>query len=441
MTEGNDAFERNLERLIRGAAPPRPDADRARREFLARAEGESPSQVRWGWRIAMAASILAVVTLLYAVFAPKPAVPPQEKSKVPDSAQAVPDDRPAPDPAPPKPARPEAAPGPARQPLMAKDGPTTLSFTLPPARTPEARLAFAGTTSLPDQTALSTSVTCLRETLVKGKLVPKGEPRTGLTEVSGKAFSIAAAWEGPGRYVATLHLREQDQQYERVKVALKKVTWNSAVFEFDGWGDELAGQLAPSLADLDILVRESIDVLAKLEKLASQESSWVKERRKINERSDEVTLTREAEEALKETDRLLDRLRRSQAKALLPAACGEMESILGLLHGNARNFNYEKGKFAGAKSYHGQVKTLRGDALDFETAKKYLDEVSALGGRETALWLVKDLKRTGATPRPAFAEALKLCGSHAGIATVSDRLAKAALTDLDAIEETVRAGK
>jgi hypothetical protein len=300
---------------------------------------------------------------------------------------------------------------------------------------------FEGTLALPDRTELTASVKRMRETYVKGRFIAHSDSveLTALTEVSGKRFPIQARWEGPGRYVASVAL--SGGQKTDVAPALRKVAWKSSTFEFDGWNDELVGQLVPALKDLEGLVAECIEMVAKLERLASKESNWVQERRKINERAEEVILTKQAEEALNETERLLERIQSSGSRALLAVSHGEILSTLHLLWGNAKNFHYENGKMAGARTYHGQIKTLRGDALDFETVRKYLDEVSAIAGRETALWIVKDLKRTRAESRPALTDALKKCGHHPGIVSVSDRLGAARIEELDALEEEIRAGK
>src|SRR5947207_5760212 len=108
MTDVNDAFERNLERLIRGAAPPRPDAAHARREFLARVEGKS--HVRLGRMIAMAASLLVVAAILYSALAPKapvnPVAPPGAQEP-PAAPSTVRNDPPPVEAAPAKAVRPE----------------------------------------------------------------------------------------------------------------------------------------------------------------------------------------------------------------------------------------------------------------------------------------------------------------------------------------------
>src|ERR1043166_3699351 len=102
MTEGNDALEKNLERLIRESAPPPPDVVRARREFLARVEGTP--HVRLGRMIAMAASLLAAAVILYSAFAPHapappPRRPPTRPLRLPNlrpSSRRAPTPRPAP---------------------------------------------------------------------------------------------------------------------------------------------------------------------------------------------------------------------------------------------------------------------------------------------------------------------------------------------------------
>lgn len=441
MTEGNDASDRNLERLIRAAADPPSPASRARREFLARVEGKSPSETRMGRMTAMAASLIVAAAILYSVLAPQSGVKP-ETSRVPSPESGV-DAAPIPpkgtgsEPvAVPSPIPPAPAAG-----VTAKDDVMALTCSLSPARAAVREMRLEGVAPFPDGTEVMVTVIRYHEEFAGGRLITRGvRSAGGRARVDGKRFRLSPLWDGPGRYAVSVAI-DESQRPELVE-PLKRFPRRPSTFEFAGWGDELSGQLGPKLRDLDAVSRECLDMVARIEKLAASESAWVKEKRNVDARGADVILTKEAEEALKETARLMERLEKSDVKALFPAAHGEMFFTLRSMHGNAQHFSYESGKFAGARSYHSggdALKTHRQQPFNFENLKKYLGEVPSIAGRELALWMVRDLRR--GAPRESYAELLKAEAKHAGLEPLADRLSKAAPGELDALETEIRAGK
>ena len=442
MTEEPDVFERNLQRLLRSAAGPRPDPARARREFLDRVEGRVPFNVRLGRMIAMAAALLVTAAILYSALLPPspPKPPPVPRLQDDVSTAPAPSRNEAPVPLP-APAVTRAVPStnPSSPELHARDGDLALSCTLPPPRASNPVLKFEGTAPYPDGTVLVVTVTRIFEQGAGGRLVPGGERAGGgLVEVRGKRLSLAPSWAGPGRYQVTVSLYAS--QRPELADALKRLPRRTSTFEFDGWGDELARQLGPKLLELDGLARDCADLMARIEKLAAKEATWIKERRNADARGADVILTKEAEEAVKEAGRLKDRLGASDVKSFFPAAHAELFFTVRGIQGSAQHFEYEAGKFARAKSYHSgeAIKTHRGEAFSFDALKRYLDEAGPLAGREMALWVVKDLRRTGAQLRPDLVDALKTFGAHAGLAPVAERLGKAGLQDLDGLEKEIR---
>ena len=243
---------------------------------------------------------------------------------------------------------------------------------------------------IPNGTEVMVTVIRYHEGYTGSRLITRGvRAAGGRAQVEGRRFRLSPLWDGPGRYLVNVSIDES--QRPGLTEALKRFPRRPSTFEFAGWGDELSGQLGPKLRDLDAVSRECLDMVARIEKLAANESAWVKEKRNVDARGADVILTKEAEEALKETARLMARLEKSDVKGLYPAAHGEMFFTLRTMHGNAQHFTYESGKFAGAKSYHSggdAIKTHRVEPFNFENLKKYLGEVPSIAGREAALWMV-----------------------------------------------------
>jgi hypothetical protein len=445
MTDGNDVFERNLERLIRPAALPPPDPERARRLFLARVEDRAPFDARMARRIAMAAALMLAAALLYSALAPQAKVQPQAPGRPKDdvAAEATPprNDPPAdPRPALSKVTPQETPPGPAAPVQAAKNGDMTLACTFPPPRAKNPQMKIEGSAPYPDGAELALTVYRAAEQFAGGRLVAVQERTVGgLARMEGRKFETPLSWSGPGGYLVTVVLAES--QRPGLVGPLQRFPRQPATFEFAGWGDELVAQLGPKLQEIDLLARECLDQVERIETLASKESTWIKERKNVDPRGADLVLTKEAEEVLKAASRILARLERSDLTLYFPATLNEMHYTLRAATGNAQHFVYEQGKFAGTKSYHfpgEKVKTHRGDAFDFNALKRYLAEAGPLGGREMSLWLVKDLRRTGGQRRPDITDALKVYGPHPGLAPVADRLGKAALPDLDGLEKEIR---
>ena len=393
----------------------------------------------------MAAALMLAVALLYSAFAPQTPVKPRAPGLPQDgvaTTPAVPRNDPPADPQsiPSKEGPREAPPGPPVPRVAARDGDMTLSCTFPPPRVKVPQAKFEGSAPYPDGALLALAVFRATEQFAGGRLVAIRESTVGgFARMEGRKFETPLHWSGPGSYVVTVALSES--QRDDVVAALKRFPRRTSTFEFAGWGDELVPQLGPKLAEIDLLSRECVDQVEKIEKLASRESTWVKERKNVDPRGADLILTKEAQEAVQEAGRLITRLEVSDLRTLYPAAWGELYFTLRSVQGSGQHFEYEAGKFARAKSYHAPtepIKTHRGDAFAFDVLKRYLAEAGGLAGREMSLWLVKDLRRTGAQMRPDVANALKLFGPHPGLAPVADRLAAATVQDLDGLEREIR---
>jgi hypothetical protein len=67
-----------------------------------------------------------------------------------------------------------------------------------------------------------------------------------------------------------------------------------------------------------------------------------------------------------------------------------------------------------------------------------VEETGPCAGREFSLWILKDLRRTAGQMRPEIQDAIKAQKSHPGVELYADRLAKATISDLDALEAEIR---
>ncbi len=330
---------------------------------------------------------------------------------------------------------------------VAQDKPAsevTLACKPSPPREKPPRLTLAGTADLPDGTVLKITLQRQYESLGGGgKLGAVNElAGGGLVEVKGKKFQQQPAVPALGGYSVAVQFLD-DYQKPAVKESLKgKMTIRTWQFQFPAWGDDLVPQLGPKLTELVAIATECLEIVKRVEKISGSESSWIKEKKNVDARGADLVLTKEADEVVKDTSKLMARLDRADVKAFYPAAHQELFFTIRNMHGNAQHFNYEAGKFAGAKSYHSggdALKTHRLEPFNFDNLKKYVENAPRLAGREFALWIVKDLKRTGGLLRQEIVDALRTYGPNPGISFIADRLAKATASELDALETELRA--
>jgi hypothetical protein len=321
----------------------------------------------------------------------------------------------------------------------------TMTCKVPPARDKSPRLTLNGTANFPEGTVLKMTLTREIEIFAGSRLTASSEMAGGgLVEVKGKKFQYMPIISGPGAFHVLVQFADDFQKPAILESLKGKVTTRLWNFRFSAWGDELIGMLGPKLAELDAIATECLDIVKRVEKQSGSESSWIKERKNVDARGADIILTKEAEEIVKDTSKLMMRLERLDAKALFPATQAELFYSIRTMHGNSLHFAYEAGKFAGAKSYHtggDKLKTHRNEEFSFENLRKYVEDAVPLAGREMALWIVKDLRRTDGQMRADITEALKLYAQHPGLAGLSDRLAKATKDDLNAFEEEIRGKK
>lgn len=304
-----------------------------------------------------------------------------------------------------------------------------LKCTVTPGRgRPSLRLEGQAPT-LPDGALVSLSLYQIEERSADGRLVTGGNLfHTQIVRVERKKFLyLSPAGTPPGYYRAVLRLAEEIQGARSLK-ALKDAgvpmpqEWT---YDFAAWGDDLAGRLSPALRELDAFIGEAHGLIGKFAEAAAQKALW-----EANNAALDRAVTR-----------LLDEIRRSEAKKLYPAACGEIVSALDAVQSAARALNFRTdGMFDKISDYHtgGKPMTYRNEELSWDVLKKYLSETPEVAGREMALWAIKEARRAGQVS-PELSRAIREQAAHPGLSNYSNRLQEG--ERLDELEKLVREKK
>ncbi len=289
-------------------------------------------------------------------------------------------------------------------------------------------LALNGTCGLPDGIMVKIALSSLNEMFVEGQIRAVAQSCGGGTaEVIGKKFGYDLGIDAPGKYHAEVLLIE-DLQTKKLVAEIKKRAGNrrSWQFEFLVWGDELIGQLAPKLAELTQAVQEARELAKKFERACSSKQAWEAEKKELSAEGTKFML----------------RMDRLDVRTFFPASSANLAFAIRTFVANAPYYTFgPDGKFTGAHDYHAddkKVMTHRGEDFNWENLKRYVEETLSIAGREFGLWVVKDLRRTAGTMRGEVAEALKKMKTHAGLDIYYERLSKATITDLDALETELR---
>lgn len=291
-------------------------------------------------------------------------------------------------------------------------------------------LTLNGTCPLSDGVCVKVDLVRELEDLRNAELIPLSEEAGGGKPlIEGKKFVYDTFLKGPGKYLVTMTIPVEHQEKPFVeevrKRTAKKDTWH---FEFLLWGDDLVPQLGSKLQEISALVAECREMVKKFEQACQSEVGWKAQAKELNA----------------EANKLLTRIDTHNLKAFYPAA---MTTLVQTLRSITRGTNvliFENGKFSGAKDYHAEDKkmqTFRDEDYSWENFKRYVEEALTCAGREYSLWIVKDLRRTAGQMRPEIQEALKQQAKTPGVDVWADRLAKATITDLDALEVEIRGKK
>ena len=306
--------------------------------------------------------------------------------------------------------------------------PVTLNCKPPSFKTKHPPLAFNGTCPLSNGVILRVGLHRIAETLSAGQLVPNVIEAGGSNaEVEDKKFTFAFTVEGPGKFMSEisipLELQEKDYVAEVKKRTATKGNWQ---FEFLAWGDDLVPLLPSKLQEMGALVAEAREFVKRCEQACGSEQQW----------------KAVAKNMQKEGGTLSNKINNHELRAFFPAAIDNLFYTMRNVSTNAPYYSFgADGKFSGATDYHAdgkKVKTFRNEDFSWDNLKRYVDESLPCAGREFALWMVKDLRRTAGQMRPEIQEAVKAHKAAPGVDLYAERIQKATIGDLDQLEADIR---
>ena len=307
----------------------------------------------------------------------------------------------------------------------------SLSCKAPSFKTRRPTVPFNGSCPLPSGVVVRLQLHRIIETLSAGSL----EATTlsaggGNTDIEDKKFTFNTVLEAPGKYLALISipidLQEKDHAQEVQKKTANRQQWQ---FEFLVWTDDLVPLVSSKLLELNAIVSETRDLLKRCEAACGSEASWLAASKAL----------------VAEGTKLNTRVLNSDLRSYYPAAMNNLIFTLRNVLGSAPYYTFgADGKFSGAKDYHAdnkKVSTFRNEEFSWDNLKRYVEETLPCAGREFSLWIVKDLRRTAGTMRNDIQEAIKAQKAAPGVDLYADRLAKATISELDAIEADIRGKK
>lgn len=303
------------------------------------------------------------------------------------------------------------------------DEPFQLSFTPPKFDAKRPLLRLKGASTLPDDVVLFLSTTRKTDVLAGGKIESSPPEIVGgsMVRVAKGGYVLENAIDGPGVYVVEVHYRKELQR-PTLSQLNPKVT--RGTFKFHVWEDAWLTDAAGALTELQALITQGRELVEKFSAATATEEIW-------KDQAKYVTVLAAAWRS---------KLASRPLKRAYPLSLGELNGILRNLVEGADDFTFQNGRFVGAVDALGNFrKTYRGDAWTWANYKRYADEVPAVAGRELALWLIRDLRRTSGKPTPSFVEALASRKEAPGLSPWAERLGQAGLADLDVLETKIRA--
>jgi hypothetical protein len=306
-----------------------------------------------------------------------------------------------------------------------------LAFKASGFKTKFPRLQLSGgARTLPDGTQLKITLHRLEEGWVHGGRLEGfyAAAGSGRADVHDRKFECPMGLAGPGKVLVQVDYLDEMQRQEISDALKRKLPVKRWTFEFLCWGDELAPELGPRLKEFSELAAAALAMLRRFEEAVATQDGWLAQGKEIE----------------RDNARLLAKVNASPLKPYYPAALSQIGAALQGLASASRGLKFENGKLAGITDYHADdrpAETHRKEPLNTANLKRYCEEASALAGREFCLWIVKDLRRTAGTLNAAFLPALQETKkANPGVAPFADRLEKAGLADLDALETAIRGG-
>lgn len=310
-----------------------------------------------------------------------------------------------------------------------KDAVELACVAVPTRNRPSLRLEGQAPT-LPDGVILNVELIQVMERAAGPNLTTGGIPyHSDRVKLQRKKISYTSpAGTPPGFYRVVLRLMEE-MQGSRGLAALKDARTlvpQEWAFDFAAWGDDLAGRLSPALLEFDGLAGEGRAKIAQFEKATSVKALWEAEGRNLD----------------RDVSRLMADIAKSEAKQYFPAAAGELSSILSSVQSNSRFCVFgADGKLEKVRNYHNpddKATTYRQEEFNWDNFKKYLEECLDIAGREYALWVIKETRRSGGVTE-ALVKAVKDQASHPGLSLYVNRLQEG--NRLDELEALVRQPK
>lgn len=291
-------------------------------------------------------------------------------------------------------------------------------------------LILNGTCPLPDGVVLKVNLSRVTEAASGMAIEPfYVGAGNGTADVEGKKFLYDATIDGPGKFNVQVSLIE-DLQEKHLAAEVKKRASGKKNFQFEFlvWGDDLIPQIGPKLNDVTALINETRELVKRFEKASASEAGWAQESKPL----------------VAEGTKWQAKLEHHELKSYYPAAVNTLYYTMRNVVNNAPYYTFAGGKFTGARDYHAageKVKTFRNEDFNWDNLKKYVDEAAQIAGREFCLWVLKDLRRTAGSMRNEVVEAIKAQKTAPGVDVWQERLQKATITDIDALEVEIRGQK
>jgi hypothetical protein len=288
-------------------------------------------------------------------------------------------------------------------------------------------LVLNGACPLPDGVILKVNLSHVTESVSGATIQPFfAGAGNGTTEIEGKKFLYDGPIEGPGKYNVVVAIVDDLQEKHLVAEVKKKAgVKRSWQFEFLVWNDELVTQISPKLNEMHQMVTETRELIKKFERASANKEGWAAESKPL----------------VAEGTKFQAKLEHSELKGYYPAAISNLYYTVRNVVNNAPYYTYgADGKFSGARDYHAdgeKVKTFRGEEFNWDNLKRYIEDALPIAGREFCLWIVKDIRRTGAS-RTELTEAVKAQKAAPGVDFYQERLMKAGISDIDALEADIR---
>jgi hypothetical protein len=278
----------------------------------------------------------------------------------------------------------------------------SLTFTMPTFKARRPVLVLKGTCPLSDGVILKVSLNRKAEHVLGEELRPRiVGVGTATAELQGGMFSYDIAIHAPGSYFVKVQI-PADLQAPEVREEVRERVRSDQVwtFDLDLWNDSLVAMMAEALPEVRELASEVALFLERCE-VASKTPK---------------TLDKEREQLLREGRPLLTRLEQHRTRQFFPAAVNTLSYVVHALIG-----------------YQGES--------TWASLKHWIQSTPSLAGRELCLWVIKERRRTSAPLHPALVKALASRKDAPGVGRMADLLAGAPLSELDALEKRVRAGK